>query len=221
MEKNQPTDQGRMISSPLSIKDSPFGVNNPSSISGNIRNIINIPSGAWIGEEARGLIRIITPDSSSLYNLKYYTLIGKDKTQQELIKRVFKKISKPSPIISKHIDIPKQIPTVNTVTQLIPTPTLNPSPSSKTLDEELKQLETLTSICKTLNTYHDREDKLKTTKDQDKKVLLKRQQEKQKTLIEKRLKELRKDNLFSISENKAHYKGQYVQAVKTINLGAF
>jgi len=230
MEKNNTSDQGSINSSPLSKGDSSFGVLNASTITHEVRSIINLNKGEWVGLEGE-LIRVIhSGGHSSLINPRYYRVIGADSTQQELIKRVLKKINSPhttqnkdtpKPIPTK---TPKQIPTINTETQPTPTPTLNPSPSSKTPDEELKQLETLTSLCKTLNTYHERGDKMKTLKgvsNQDKLLLLTRTQTKQKTLIEKRLKELKKDPSFSITGIKAYYKGQYVQAVKTINLGCF
>jgi DNA-binding HxlR family transcriptional regulator len=203
MENNTEQQLRSRVSPPLSTKDSHLGDLNLT----RKRETIILNGGEWVGIENNSLIRIKTPFKSSVYNVKYYDIIGKDKTQQKLIEKALKHIL---PHIVKNKDTPKQILT-ETPKQV----------STKTLDEELKQLETLTLLCKTLDTYHNREDTLKTTKDQDKKVLLKRQQEKQKTLIQKRLKELKSDSSFSIDGIKAHYKGQYVSAVKTINLGGF
>jgi hypothetical protein len=204
MEKNQPTDQGRIVSSPLSKQGSSFGVKNPST-SGNIRSIINLPSGAWIGEEARGLIRVITSDKSSLFNLKYYTLIGADKTQQELIKRVLKKINKPSPIISKTIDTPKPIPTQ----------------PSKNVDTELNQIVLIERLIKKVDSWNTRREKAKTTKDQDKFILLGRQLKKDRNLIDSILSTLKQDNCFSIKDNYIHYNGQFASCKRLLPDGGF
>ena len=209
MEKNQPTDQGRMISSPLSIKDSPFGVNNASSISGNIRNIINIPSGAWIGEEQKGLIRVISSDKSSLYNLKYYTLIGADSTQQELIKRVLKKIN--SPHIVKNKDTPKPIQTE--------TPKQIPTQPTKDVDTELNQIVLIEKLIKKVNSWHTRREKATKEKDKDKFILLGRQLKKDRLLIDQYLKTLSKDICFSISDNFLVYKGEFASCKRLLPEG--
>jgi hypothetical protein len=194
MEKILNTHSESQVSSPLSNTDSLLG---DISLAQNrqIRQTITVPSGAWIGEESKGLIRV----NNALYNIKYYDVVGSDSTQREVIQKalthLFPHTSKI--ITSKH------------------------KSTVKTVDDELKQLESITILCKKLNTYHDREDKLRTERDENKTELLRRKQQTEKALIQKHLKTLKSDPSFSIDGIKALYKGQYVQASKVINLGGF
>jgi hypothetical protein len=174
----------------------------PTLLGGNkvserqIRETIILSSGAWVGIESKGLIRV----NSTLYNLKYYDLIGSDSTQKATIQKALKQLF---PHASKIIDTSKTVSTNHTV------------------DYELKQLESLTLLCKKLDSYHKATDKARTEKDENKTILLERKLSKDKTLIQKHLKTLKADPAFSILGIKALYNGQYVQASKTINLGGF
>ncbi|HWR63366.1 MAG TPA: hypothetical protein VN365_03065 [Candidatus Thermoplasmatota archaeon] len=176
-------------------------LSSPTLLGGNkvsvrqIRETIILSSGAWVGIESKGLIRV----NSTLYNLKYYDLIGSDSTQKATIQKALKQLT---PHTSKTITS-KHKSTINTV------------------DDELKQLESLTILCKKLNTYHDRDDKLRNETDENKTELLRRKQQKEKALIQKHLQTLKSDPSFSIDGIKALYKGHYVQASKVINLGGF
>jgi len=167
------------------------GVTNASR---QIRETIHINPGAWVGFK-EGLILV----DNARYNPRYYELIPSNHTQQEIIQKSLKTIF---PHTSK-TQIPKPVSTKHTI------------------DYELKQLESLTILCKKLNTYHDRDDKLRTERDENKTELLRRKQQKEKSLIQKHLQTLRNDPSFSIDGIKALYKGQYVQASKVINLGGF
>jgi hypothetical protein len=177
-------------------------LSSPTLLGGNkvserqIRETIILSSGAWVGIESKGLIRV----NSTLYNLKYYDLVGSDSTQKATIQKALKQLF---PHTSKIIDTSKTVSTNHTV------------------DYELKQLDILTSLCKKLNAYHKATDKATTEKDENKTILLERRLQKDKAIIHNYLKTLKADPSFTIQGIKALYKGQYVQASKVINLGGF
>jgi len=167
------------------------GVTNASR---QIRETITLSPSSWVGFKD-GLILV----DNARYNPRYYELIPSNQTQREVVQNALKTLF---PHTSKTITS-KHTSTINTV------------------DDEFKQLESLTILCKKLNTYHDRDDKLRTERDENKTELLRRKQQKEKSLIQKHLQTLRNDPSFSIDGIKAYYKGQYVQASKVINLGGF
>jgi hypothetical protein len=221
MEKTTQTNQG--VSNLLHVrKDISLGDINTHSNTQEIRNIINLNRGEWIGEESRGLIRVISSDKSSLYNLKYYTLIGADSTQKELIKRVLKKIN--SPHIVKNKDT-KQIPTETPK----PTPTKTPKTPHTSKDinpkhlvnTELNQIELIERLLKKVSSWNTRREKAKTTKDKDKFILLGRQLKKDRVLIDQYLKTLTQDSCFSIKDNYIHYQGQFANCKRLIPEGGF
>jgi len=210
MEKNQSIGLGKTSSPPLfQTGNSHFG-DKSLSVSGNIRNIINLNQGEWVGEEGRGLIRVIySGGRSSLYNLKYYTLIGADSTQKELIKRVLKKVN--SPHIVKNKDTPKTIQTE--------TPKQIPTQPSKDVDTELNQIVLIERLIKKVDSWNTRREKAKTTTDQDKFILLGRQLKKDRLLIDQYLKTLAQDSCFSIKDNYIHYKGQFASCKRLLPEG--
>jgi hypothetical protein len=159
-----------------------------------IRETITLNPSSWVGFKD-GLILV----DNARYNPRYYDLIPSNQTQREVIEKALKTLF---PIHPK-TQTPKQVSTTHTI------------------DFELKQLESLTSLCKKLNTYHTRQDKLKNEKDENKTELLRRTQQKEKALILKHLSTLKQDPFFTIQGVKAYYQGQYVQASKVINLGGF
>jgi hypothetical protein len=177
------------LSSPHIRKDMSFG-DNKTSDGRQIRETITLTPGSWVGIESKGLIRV----NSSLYNLKYYDLIGSDSTQKEVINKA--------------------------LTQLIPH-TSKTSNNHSSVDFELKQLDTLTSLAKKFKTYCNSVEKLRGLEG-DKKILLERKIIKDKILLSKYLKQLKQDSSFSIQGDKLVYSGEYVQATKIIgNLGGF
>jgi hypothetical protein len=173
----------------------------PTLLGGNkvserqIRETIILSPGSWVGFKD-GLIQV----DNARYNPRYYELIPSNQTQREVIEKSLKQLF---PHTSKNPKTPRTVSTNHTV------------------DYELKQLDTLTSLCKKLNAYHKATDKATTEKDENKTILLERRLQKDKAIIHNYLKTLKADPSFTIEGIKALYKGQYVQASKVINLGGF
>jgi hypothetical protein len=174
------------------------------------RKLITIPSGGWVGIEAKYLIRVITPYSNTLYNPKYYDVKGSDKTQQKIIEKAVKYIL---PHTIKTIDTPKPTPTK--------TPKQVSTQPSKNVDTELNQIVLIERLIKKVDSWNTRREKAKTTKDQDKFILLGRQLKKDRQLIDSILSALKQDNCFSIKDNYIHYKGQFASCKRLIPEGGF
>jgi hypothetical protein len=150
MEKTLPQSVESKVSSPLSTKDSSLGALN-LTITHEVRNTITLSSGDWVGEEGKGLLRVISSDKSTLINLKYYRVIGENKTQKKTIEKALKHIP---PIVSQSIDTPKQTTsktpqqahTITSLIQELEEATSNPKKSSskkgKPLNEIIGQLKT-------------------------------------------------------------------------------
>lgn len=198
MEKNTQHLLGSKVILPHVQKDISLGALNLTSN----REIIPIPSGAWVGIEQKYLIRIITPFKSSVYNPRYYDLKASDKTQKKTIEKALKHIL---PHTIKSIDTPKQVSTQ----------------PSKNVDTELNQIVLIERLIKKVNSWNTRREKAKTTKDQDKFILLGRQLKKDRQLIDSILSTLKQDNCFSIKDNYIHYKGQFASCKRLIPEGGF
>lgn len=142
MEKTLPQSVESKVSSPLSSNDSSFGGLN-LTITHEVRNTITLNSGDWVGEEGKGLLRVISSDKSSLYNLKYYTIIGENKTQKKTIEKALKHTltQQPTPIkTQQHTHI------ITSLIQQLEEATSNPKNSKSKkglpLNEIIQQLKT-------------------------------------------------------------------------------
>jgi hypothetical protein len=160
-----------------------------------IRETITINPGQWVGFKD-GLILV----DNARYNPRYYELIPSNQTQREVIQKALKQLS---PHTSKSIDTPKRIS------------------ANHTVDYELKQLDTLTSLCKKIASWNNHKEKAKTTTDEDKFILLGRQLSKERKQIDGYLQQLKEDKSFSISDNHFLYRGEFVTASKLIPTGGF
>jgi hypothetical protein len=157
-----------------------------------IRETITINPGQWVGFKD-GLILV----DNARYNPRYYELIPSNQTQREVIQKALK--------------------------QLFPQDTKPRIESKKllSLDQELKQLDILTSLCKKIVSWNNHKDKAKTTKDEDKFILLGRQLAKERKQIDEYLRQLKEDKSFNISDNHFQYRGEFVTASKLIPEGGF
>jgi hypothetical protein len=206
MEKNTQHLLGSKVILPHVQKDISLGALNLTSN----REIIPIPSGAWVGIEQKYLIRIITPFRSSVYNPRYYDLKASDKTQKKTIEKALKHIL---PHTVKNKDISKTVST-KTPKQITTQPT-------KTVDTELNQIVLIERLIKKVVSWNTRREKAKTTKDQDKFILLGRQLKKDRTLIDSILSTLKQDSCFSIKDNYIHYNGQFASCKRLLPDGGF
>jgi predicted MPP superfamily phosphohydrolase len=173
----------------------------PTLLGGNkvsvsqIRDTIKLSPSSWVGFKD-GLIQV----DNARYNPKYYLLIPSNETQRKVIEKAVKTLF---PVVSKTKDTPKKVSTNHTV------------------DYELKQLDTLTSLCKKIASWNNHKEKAKTTKDEDKFILLGRQLTKERKQIDEYLRQLKEDKSFSISDNHFQYTGEFVTASKLIPEGGF
>ena len=163
-----------------------------TNASRQIRETITLSPGSWVGFKD-GLIQV----DNARYNPRYYELIPSNQTQREVIRKALKQLfpqdTKP------HIESKKML----------------------SLDQELKQLDILTSLCKKIVSWNNHKDKAKTTKDEDKFILLGRQLAKERKQIDEYLRQLKEDKSFSISDNHFQYRGEFVTASKLIPEGGF
>jgi len=198
MKKEYPTVESK-VSLPMSPIETSFKGNKNLTELRQIRETIIINSGAWVGIESKGLVRV----NSTLYNLKYYELIGSDSTQKEILKKALKQLF-PSPHISKSIEVPKPINRTN-----------------NSVDTELNQIVNIDKLIKKLIILGKHEDEAKKTKDKDKFILIGRKLKKEREAIDSLLCPLKQDNCFSIRDNYIHYQGQYANCKRLLPNGGF
>jgi len=139
MKKDNTTQQEK-VSLSMSPNETSFKENkNLPIITQEVRNIVNIPSGAWVGLEGKGLVRV----NSTLYNLKYYNLIGSDSTQLRLIQKGLKQLNKtpkPQTPPTKTVKTPHTSKIVNTETpREVPITTTQHTPSIMSLVNQLEE----------------------------------------------------------------------------------
>ena len=177
----------KRLSSPTLLRDT-------KTSDRQIRETVNLPSGAWVGIEGKGLIRV----NSTLYNLKYYELLPSDSTQKGVIQKALRQIL---PHTSKTIHTPKTISTIHTV------------------DVELNNIVLLDRLVKKVTLWNSHKEKAKTTTDEDKFILLGRQLKRDRQLIDSMLSTLRQDSCFSIRDNFIHYNGNFANCKRLIPEG--
>jgi len=195
MEKNTQTIEGK-VSFPILPEEVSFKGNLNLSCR-QVRETITLTSGAWVGLEGKGLVRV----NSSLYNLKYYDLIPSDSTQKKVIQKGLKQI------------LPKTPPTPHT------TKSIKTEISKHTPGEELTQIELIGRLIKKVSSWVDKKKKAQTTKDENKFILLGRQLKKDRTLIDQYLTTLSKDICFSISDKFLVYKGEFASCKRLLPEG--
>ena len=205
MEKTTQSAKKGLSSPHIQTKDMSFG-DNKTSVGREIRETITLPSGAWVGIEGKGLIRV----NSCLYNLKYYELIPSDSVQKEVIKKALRQLF---PHTTK--DKTTQIVTTNTISDKVPGYSLN------TIDTELNQIVNIEKLLKKISLWNIHKEKAKTTTDENKFILIGRQLKKDREAINSLLSTLKQDSCFSIKDSFIHYQGQYANCKRLVPEGGF